>query len=611
MKSSLYKILNIAQNANQEQIKQAAQVQIKKVKLAVQKRHYRFFKLQEGVSDEKVKIAAQLRIQRIKKAYNILSSPSLRKEYDERHSQLNVKQVAQESTKPSNPTFNQNSIPKDSKIKLLFKQLWISITIGLSWFFGLIFSLAGIGLLFERNIIAAFAFLVSGFLLLPPSQNWFYNQFGNHIHYFLAKKINPFINKKKIRINWVFSLIFLLIGMISVINISVAYGVMTLMAGLLTLPPIQDWIYKQTSISFNNFLPRIQLNTMIILPLIFIVAPIGIMLTNFEQYRHDMAIEQQQKEKLAKFQNELNQALIEVHTAFGNKEYKKVEQITTRYKDANDEEINTYHEEAKKQLAKIEAQKQEAKRIEEEKAQALAREKEIEAQVAKASREVKELKMVIFHENIGSYLFHIMGVSNLPEKTRLIANLKRKGSITFKQDPDIYVNSDGSFISKQLSVHEPGDHIITINTFGIEYPISKKLKNYYGNDIDDGDVTKIYHFSTLLPAIFNEEQTTMLLDLNKKEHSKLVKGYCYVLEAVKACGNLTMNANTKSKVRRYVGQTVNELSSIYGVDCAIGFRLMSSDKKNGLCQKAWQRYGCNGSEIPRLIYNVNEEYCEF
>lgn len=350
MMSSLYSILNIDQNANQEQIKQAAQVQIKKVKLAVQKRHYRFFKLQEGVSDEKVKIAAQLRIQRIKKAYSILSNPEARQEYDKKSSREIVTKptVKKEIHQPS----IQNPAPKIKQEKEFnpLTLIWESTAFGAGWFFGFLLGMSGISLFFDGHFMIAFAFLVSSFLLLPPSQNWFYNQLGKHIYSFLTKNIKSFINKEKVRISWFFSFIFLFIGVMSFINISVIYGVMIITAGLLTLPPIQNWFDKTLNISFSNFSPGVQLNTIVILPLMFIVAPIGIMLSNFEQYRHDMAIEQQQKEQFAKFENELKQALKEVHTAFDNEEYEKVKQITAKYTHANDEEINTYHEEAKKRL---------------------------------------------------------------------------------------------------------------------------------------------------------------------------------------------------------------------------------------------------------------------
>ena len=87
----------------------------------------------------------------------------------------------------------------------------------------------------------------------------------------------------------------------------------------------------------------------------------------------------------------------------------------------------------------------------------------------------------------------------------------------------------------------------------------------------------------------------------------------YYLSASDLCDNLSMRVDTEEKLEKKLGiKDVREpMQSYYN-----GTQRAIKNEHNGLCRDIWEKYGCYGSEIPRLIQESlfrvkNPVLCEF
>jgi len=122
------------------------------------------------------------------------------------------------------------------------------------------------------------------------------------------------------------------------------------------------------------------------------------------------------------------------------------------------------------------------------------------------------------------------------------------------------------------------------------------------------------------PLLDNENKQEVKKEIVMKEkiHYKqntpqMAEQFGYVLQGSMICDNLIMRVDTEEKLRKRLGvKDVRKpsLSHLNGIERAI------KNEHNGLCRDIWEKYGCYGSEIPRLIQESpfrvkNPVLCEF
>ncbi|WP_353570208.1 hypothetical protein [Candidatus Albibeggiatoa sp. nov. BB20] len=271
MKPSLYKILGVKQDIEQAQIKRAAQVQINKVKLAVQKKHYLFLGLKDDASTEQLKQAAQLRIQKTKKAYSILSNPDLRRGYDEK--QVKSREVIIQ-TKGVELICSKCGYKGKGQYKLGGKPFSIFIFWVLAFFPGLILLflnlliwLALIVFLFIRTIqlvtsIDRICCQCQNNELVPLDSfdgkkllNAFYPDGDYDKKYKHSMLLDIKIIQHKtwvdyifLILGWIFGILFLLSGVAFIFENNIVTGLIFNCMSFLVLPPSREWFHKQINI---------------------------------------------------------------------------------------------------------------------------------------------------------------------------------------------------------------------------------------------------------------------------------------------------------------------------------------------------------------------------
>ena len=98
---------------------------------------------------------------------------------------------------------------------------------------------------------------------------------------------------------------------------------------------------------------------------------------------------------------------------------------------------------------------------------------------------------------------------------------------------------------------------------------------------------------------------------------QLATGLCYSMQAIGACQNLNMRLGLEQLVNDKVGQEVRNSKSDYFQSCLAGNAAANEDDiANTLCSNAWERYGCDGSEVVGLLQenpfqNKDGVFCEF
>jgi hypothetical protein len=82
------------------------------------------------------------------------------------------------------------------------------------------------------------------------------------------------------------------------------------------------------------------------------------------------------------------------------------------------------------------------------------------------------------------------------------------------------------------------------------------------------------------------------------------------------CDDLQMRVDTERKIEKQVGTKIRGPKSPYNEDCLAGLNKAFDYENKGLCKIAWEKYGCNGSKVPRLIQEnpfkkKNGIFCEY
>ncbi len=84
--------------------------------------------------------------------------------------------------------------------------------------------------------------------------------------------------------------------------------------------------------------------------------------------------------------------------------------------------------------------------------------------------------------------------------------------------------------------------------------------------------------------------------------SNLVTGFCYSLQAAAVCPNLQVRLDTEGKLEDEIG--VSEIrgdNSAFKSECMLGVANAIAIENSNLCEVAWQKYGCSGNEVPKLL----------
>ena len=106
--------------------------------------------------------------------------------------------------------------------------------------------------------------------------------------------------------------------------------------------------------------------------------------------------------------------------------------------------------------------------------------------------------------------------------------------------------------------------------------------------------------------------------ITDKAKHELAYGFCYSISALGSC-DFAMRFDVEEKVEAMIGQEVRprRADNPYSESCFDGMLQANNDDVNGtLCSNAWERYGCQGSVVARLLQdspfkNPNGEFCQF
>lgn len=160
--------------------------------------------------------------------------------------------------------------------------------------------------------------------------------------------------------NWIFGLLCLLLGFLALSD-SIKAGFILLGMSFLLLPPIRNFVYSRT-----NFEIPFNYRAILIFVLFFSFSYfIGVSQENKKQLLADKQAEEQ-KEKLAKikneninfFRNNREKIISDVKTGISNKQYQLAITQATKYLEAQDEELNKLHSEAKLQYGEVQKNEQ-------------------------------------------------------------------------------------------------------------------------------------------------------------------------------------------------------------------------------------------------------------
>jgi len=82
---------------------------------------------------------------------------------------------------------------------------------------------------------------------------------------------------------------------------------------------------------------------------------------------------------------------------------------------------------------------------------------------------------------------------------------------------------------------------------------------------------------------------------------QLVYAFCYAEQTGQLCDDLKLLLDTKAAFERRNGVSLKGPICIQGLDQAVADE--ATKDRAALCAKARRRYGCAGTEIPRLLSN--------
>ena len=118
----------------------------------------------------------------------------------------------------------------------------------------------------------------------------------------------------------------------------------------------------------------------------------------------------------------------------------------------------------------------------------------------------------------------------------------------------------------------------------------------------------LWLFLTFLIMLFTTDEAPSLPVSDKQEvlvategHKLLVNQFCYALQATLLCDDLNMRLDTEGKIESIVGSKLRGVGSIYNENCKEGIKLAFDDEPKNLCLNTWEKYGCSGNVLPRLV----------
>lgn len=102
----------------------------------------------------------------------------------------------------------------------------------------------------------------------------------------------------------------------------------------------------------------------------------------------------------------------------------------------------------------------------------------------------------------------------------------------------------------------------------------------------------------------------------KTAKEELAFDFCYALQASMVCNDLKMRIDTEKKIEKKIGAKVRGPKSPYNSACMDGLNAEMEDENfadgnKKLCKKAWALYGCKGTKVPKLLYQINGDYCVY
>ena len=267
-----------------------------------------------------------------------------------------------------NPESVSNVTSKVKKRNNLFDRLQkiqSHILLGLSWFLGLFFLIVGMVGLYLGSLLYGLVAISLGFIIFPPIQHWL-SQEENQTTTALKKVQYYFLTV----FQWLFGFLALVSGISGVFSGTFLTAATFISIGFVLFPPIQTGLSYVTKMTLSDNARMVSA-----LALFILIMPI-MMLSEMKLVETDEM--KQYSAELTDFRNS-QKIFDKIAKAFDNEDYETVQKLIEKYAHLDRPEISVYRQLLKEQqLAQIEAQKQKTKRIEEEKAQALAKQKAIE-----------------------------------------------------------------------------------------------------------------------------------------------------------------------------------------------------------------------------------------
>lgn len=103
----------------------------------------------------------------------------------------------------------------------------------------------------------------------------------------------------------------------------------------------------------------------------------------------------------------------------------------------------------------------------------------------------------------------------------------------------------------------------------------------------------------------------------EREDAKLVRQFCFVLQAQGLCDGLLVHAQTESRIEEAIGSEVRGPGAPLNDYCWKGLN-EAFDRENeaGFCKAVWRDFGCDGIVRPGLIMqspfgNPDAVICKF
>ncbi|WP_037586147.1 hypothetical protein [Stenoxybacter acetivorans] len=91
-------------------------------------------------------------------------------------------------------------------------------------------------------------------------------------------------------------------------------------------------------------------------------------------------------------------------------------------------------------------------------------------------------------------------------------------------------------------------------------------------------------------------------------NKEIARNFCYAIHAIGNCSGLNMRLDTEAKIDKLVGTNIREKGSVFEDDCLDG--LIQANEDKNLCSNAWDRFGCNGKIMPKLLFK-KDDFCVF